>query len=269
MSSKPSSSLRYADDDGSSAEPPDRSVWLHFGSYRDNISWPIADYAEKGFFTAAQKDELKSRFDLSPDLVSRLSLYVGNTLDIDSLMNLTRVSRNKSLKKAETALRRALRHARMDPRCHETLVEVLLACDALFAETPGDAAVLHKAQSLARLPECCLADLLGATDTVLAHPGSAAILTPADSRKIYDGRREHIMRSCCYVWMDAGRPLTYTTRPDRLSHERRAGPLFDLIRGVMRMMLPNSKTPSDETIRKDIDRFQDLIKRHPELLDGR
>lgn len=268
MSSKSSRSSRYADDDGSSAEPPDRSVWLHFASYRDGISWPIADYEEKGFFTAAQKDELMSRFDLSPDLVSKLSLYVGNTLDIDSLMNLTCVSRNKSVEKAETALRRSVRHARKNPKYRGKLVEVLLACDALFAETPADAAVLHKAQSLAGTPECCLADLLGAVGLVLAHPGSAAILEPADSRKIRDGRRDHIVRSCCYIWRDAERPLTYTTRPGRLSHERRGGPLFELIRDVMKMVIPDGKRPSDETIRKDIDGFLDLIERHPEVLDG-
>ncbi len=267
-SSKPSRPSRSAEDDSSSAKRRNWSVWLHFDSYRDGISWPIADYEEKGFFTAAQKDALMSRFGLSSDLVSKLSLYVGNTLDIDSLMNLTRVSRNMSIKKAETALRRSVRHARKDPRRRETLVEVLLACEALFAETPADAAVLHKAQSLAGTPESCLTDLLGAADTVLANPGSAAILEPVDSRKIRDGRRDHIVRSCCYIWRDADRPLTYTTRPDRLSHERRGGPLFELIRAVMKMVVPDGKRPSDETIRKDIDRFLDLIERHPEVLDG-
>lgn len=255
--------------DGPAVELPDQTVYLHFDSYRAGLSWPVADYEEKGFFTAAQKDELASRCDLSPELVSNLSLYVGNTLDTDSVMNLTPVSRNKAVKAADEGLQRAVRHARQDERCRGKLAEMLLACDALFADTRADAAVLYKAQSLARAPECGLTDLLEVADAVLARPGSAAILTPADSRKIYDGRREHIVRSCCYVWMDAGWSLAYTTRPDRLSHERRAGPLFDLIRGVMRMVLPNGNPPSDETIRKDIDRFQDLIKRHPELLDGR
>jgi len=248
--------------------PSDQIVYLHFDSYRGGMSWPVADYEEKGFFTAAQNDDLASRFDLSPELVSNLSLYVGNTLDTDSVMNLTSVSRNKAVKAAYEGLRRANRHARQDARCRGKLAEMLLACDALFAETRADAALLHEAQSLARIPECGLTDLLEAADAVLACPGSAAILTPADSRTIYDGRREHIVRSCCYVWMDAGRRLTYTTRADKLSEKQRGGPLFDLIRTVMGMLLPTGKRPSDETIRKDIDRFRDLIDRCPEVLDG-
>lgn len=269
MPRKPPFKSRGARLDDPSAHPPDQSVYLHFDSYRESLSWPVADYEENIFFTAAQKDELISRFDLSPELVSDLSLYVGNTLDIDSVMNLTRVSRNKAVKAADEALRRAIKHARQDVRCWAKLVDILLACDALFAETRADAAVLCKAQSFARTPECTLTSLLEVADAVVARPGSAAILTPADSRKIYDGRREHIVRSCCYVWMDAGRPLTYTTRFDRLSKDQREGPLFDLIRTAFQMISPKGGHPSDETIRKDIDRFRLLIVRHPEILDER
>lgn len=268
MPRKPSLTSRNARSDGPSAELADQTVHLHFDDYRGGIFWPVADYEEKGFFTAAQKDELASRFDLSPELVSKLSHYVGNSLDIESMTNPTRVSRNKAVKAAEEALRQVIRYARQDERRQKKLVEVILACDALFAETRADAAVLGKAQSLARTPECSLTDLLEGADAVLARPGSAAILAPADRRKIQDGRRQHIVRSCCYVWMEAARPLTYTTHPFGSSHERRSGPLFDLIRDVMSMVIPNGKHPSDETIRKDIDRFQDLIQRHPELLDG-
>ena len=268
MPRKPPLTARDARSDGPSDELPDLTVHLHFDDYRGGIFWPVADYEEKGFFTAEQKDELASRFDFSPELVSNLSLYVGNTLDIDSLMNLTRVSRIKAVDAAKKELRRAVRHAGEDAPRREKLVEALLACDALFAKTRADAAVLGKAQSLARTPECSLTDLLEGADAVLARPSSAAILAPADARKIQDGRRQHIVRSCCYVWREAERPLTYTTHPFGASHQRRSGLLFDLIRGVMRMVLPNGKHPSDETIRKDIDRFQDLIQQHPELLDG-
>ena len=218
---------------------------------------------------AAQELKLTSEHDLSPELVSNLSLYVGNTLDTESLMNLNRVSRNKAVKAAEVALRRAVKRVRQDVRYQEKLVEILLTCDALFAESCAAEALLYQAQKLAGDPECNLTELLKATDAVLACPGSAAILAPADLRKVNDGRREHIVRSCCYVWIDEERPLTYTTRPDRLSQEQRAGRLFDLIRAVIEMVLPQGWRPSDETIRKDIDRFRELLKSRPELLDGR
>ena len=269
MPRKPPLARRVTCSQPPSTEQPDQTVYLHFDSYRAGLSWPVADYEEKGFFTVAQKDEIASRFELSPELVSNLSLYVGNTLDRDSLMNLTRVSRIKAVDAAKKELRRAVRHAGEDAPRREKLVEALLACDALFAKTRADAAVLGKAQALARNPECSLTDLLEVTDAVLACPASAAILAPTDRRKILDGRRDHIVRSCCYVWMDAGRPLTYTTRSDKLSKEQREGPLFDLIRTVMGMILPKGKRPSDETIRKDIDRFRVLIVRYPELLDDR
>ncbi len=266
MKSKPS--LTSCNVKGPSAEPPDRTVYLHFREYRSDVSWPIADYEEKGFFTAAQKDELKSRFDLAPELVSNLSLYVGNTLDIDSVTNLTSVSRNKAVKTAVADLRRAARHARKDPRTRKNLEEVLLECDPMFAETPDDVALLAAAHTLARAPDCTLTELLESADAVLARPGSAAILNPADSREIHDGRRYNIVCSCCYIWMDAGRPLTYTTRPDLPSHQRRQGPLFDLIRAVMAKILRNGRHPSDETIRKDIELSRKAIKRDQELIDG-
>ncbi|QEP30632.1 hypothetical protein [Pukyongiella litopenaei] len=269
MSSRPPLTLRDTRAEVLSAVRPDQTLYLQFDDYGCGPSWPVADYEEKGFFTAAQELKLASEHDLTPVLVSRLSLYVGNTLDIESLMNLVRVSRNKTVKAAEVALRRAVKHARQDARRQKQLADVLLGCSALFAETRADATLLGEAHAVARNPECSLADLLEIADAILTRPGSAAILAPADRRKVYDGRRDHIVRSCCYVWMDAGRPLTYTTRPDRLSGERRAGPLFDLIRAVMRMVLPKGGQPSDETIRKDIDQFRVLIVRYPELLDGR
>ena len=253
----------------SSAVPPDETVYLHFEGDDRGRSWPVANYGEQGIFTAAQEMELASRFGFSPALVSELSLYVGNALDAESMTTMTRVSRRKAVTGAEVALRRAVRHARQDDRRHGKLVEVLLACSAQFAEAPSDSALLSHAQTLARNPNSSLTDLLDAADAVLARTGSAALLAPADRREVWDGRREHIMRSCCYVWMDAGKPLTYTTRSDRPSKKQREGSLFDLIRTVMGMVLSKGKLPSDETIRKDIDQFRKLMKRHPEILDGR
>ena len=239
-------------------------MYRHFDSYKRGPVWPTADYAEQGFFTAEQKDHLASKFDLSAELVSNLSLYVGNTLDEDSLMNLTRVSREKAVNAAEEALRRAVRHARQSEQYRGRVVEVLLGCSTLFADTPADAARLDRAQALARDPESKLGELLEAVDAVLECPGSAAILAPADLRKVYDGRREHIVRSCCYTWMEAGRPLTYA-----MNKGRREGPLFELIWTVMRLVLSDDHRPSDETIRNDIDRFRELVKRRPEILDQR
>jgi hypothetical protein len=249
--------------------PVDQTVYLHFDGDRKVASWRIADYDGRGIFTSAQKTDLTARFGLPAALVSRLSLYVGNILDADSLMNLTRVSRSKATEAATTALRRAVRHARQDGRFRDELAKVILTCSAQFADVPSDATLLFSAQAIANDPKSGLTDLLDAASAVLTRPGSASLLAPADRRKLWDGRREHIVRNCCYVWLDAGRPLTYTTRADRLSSEQREGPLFDLIRTVMGMVICEGKPPGDEAIRKDIDRFRDLITRHPELLDGR
>jgi hypothetical protein len=253
-----------ASSDTRSITQSDQAVYLHFDGYDRGPPWPVADYGEQGIFTAEQQLEIASTHGLSPDLVSRLSLYVGNTLDTESMMNLNHVSRDKAEKVANADLRRAIRHARQDVRTRERLAKVLLGCSALFAETHAAAALLCHAQTLARDPECALTDLLKAADAVLACPGAAVILAPSDRRKVHDARREHIVRSCCYVWLDAERPLTYA-----MDKGRRQGPLFELIWMVMRLILSEGQRPSDDAIRRDIDRFRELVKRRPEILDHR
>lgn len=245
---------------------------MHFDGHRRSKLWPISDYKEQGIFTIKQVEDLAARFDLSIETVSNLSLWIGNTLDVESLMNLADVIPEKAVAAGTNDLRRALRHAATQPETSKNrkkLVTVLLDSSSCFASSEDDKARLAHAQDLARDAESTLDQLIAAARALLERPGSVALLLPADKRKLYDGRREHVVRSCCYAWLDAGRELTYTTRPDCPADAQRGGPLFEFIHAVTEFVLAEEQLPSDETIRKDIDRFRDLIERRPELLDGR
>ena len=245
---------------------------MHFDGHARSKLWPISDYKEQGIFTLKQGEELAARFDLSSEIVSKLSIWIGNTLDIESLMNLAEVMREKAIDAGANELRRALRHVTTQPETfnnRKKLEKVLLESSSCFASLEEDAARLAHAQDLARDAESPLEHLIAAARDLLGRPGSVARLSPADKRRLYDGRRDHVVRSCCYAWLDAGRELTYTTRPDCAADAQRGGPLFEFIHTVLEGVLAEDQLPSDETIRKDIDRFRDLIKRRPELLDGR
>ncbi|WP_135505734.1 hypothetical protein [Roseovarius aestuariivivens] len=247
-------------------------AWIHFDGHARSKLWPIADYKERGIFTGKQVEDLASRFDLSVETASKLSLWIGNTLDVESLMNLAEVVPEKAIVEGTHDLRRALRHVAAQPETsnnRKKLEKVLLESSSCFAGSEKDAARLNHAQKLARDPETALEQLIAAARDLLDRPGSVARLSPSDKRRLYDGRRDHVVRSCCYAWLDAGRELTYTTRPDYPAEAQRGGPLFEFIHAVMGFVLTKDQLPSDETIRKDIDRFRDLIDRRPELLDGR
>ncbi len=179
MSRRPLPKSSDALSEDASATQSDQSVYLHFDGYDRGPAWPVRDYGGQGIFTTEQQLEISSKHGMSPELVSSLSLYIGNTLDTESMMNLNRVSRDKAVKEADVALRRAIKHTRQDVRRREKLTEVLLNCDPLFAETRAAEALLCQAHKLARNPESALTDLLDAADAVLACPGSAAILDVA------------------------------------------------------------------------------------------
>jgi hypothetical protein len=86
------------------------------------------------------------------------------------------------------------------------------------------------------------------------------VVEPYDKRQLRDAHRLTEIESCCYVWLDAGRRLTITTRADKSNAEQREGPLITLIQTVMGMVTPPSFTMSGETLRRDIElvklRFQ-------------
>jgi len=71
-------------------------------------------------------------------------------------------------------------------------------------------------------------------------------------------RREYVVRSCCYVWEDAGRKVTYTTVSHEPGEPQRRGELVEFVNAVVPLVTDPPTTLSVETIRRDIDLFKKL-----------
>jgi len=95
--------------------------------------------------------------------------------------------------------------------------------------------------------------------------GDEVPVQPRDKRSVSDDRRISLIESCCYIWLDAGRKLTFTTRPDKPSSEQREGELIRFIQTVVGMVTkPMSQIPG-ETLRSDIELVRRRFRRRGAL----
>ncbi len=87
------------------------------------------------------------------------------------------------------------------------------------------------------------------------------VLQPDDRRKERDNRRLLVVESCCYVALDAGWPITYTTDSSALKNQR-GGRLIALIKDIIAMVSHNQRVASVHTLKTDIElvRFR-LVER--------
>ncbi|WP_198133305.1 hypothetical protein [Roseobacter sp. AzwK-3b] len=95
--------------------------------------------------------------------------------------------------------------------------------------------------------------------------GTSVPVRPLDKRNVQDERRLKVIETCCYIWLDAGRPLTITTRPDKPSSEQREGELINFIQDVVSMITTPKCKMSGETLRRDIERVRRRFRRRGEL----
>ncbi|MGQ3488085.1 hypothetical protein [Roseovarius pacificus] len=86
--------------------------------------------------------------------------------------------------------------------------------------------------------------------------GESVPVQPRDKRQVQDERRLKVIESCCYIWLDAGRKLTITTRPDKPSSEQREGELIRFIQTVVTMVTKPMRQIPGETLRRDIERVR-------------
>lgn len=103
------------------------------------------------------------------------------------------------------------------------------------------------------------------TATYTDATGAEVLVEPRDKRQVHDGRRLTVIESCCYIWLDAGRRLTFTTRADKLTREQRDGPLVNFIQTVIGMVTTPSRRMSGETLRRDIERVRRRFRQRGDL----
>ena len=230
-------------------------LYIHTDGINMSVPWRLRDYEEKGALPDEGIASLAEQFDLPLPIVEQLSILVGNSLDDESLVNFTAVMRDVAIKRANEALEDA---ARLGKRVEQDLARIgdLLAplSDAFVSEA-NQQGVLALAQERAVAARTGATGLYDAIDIVIGRPGSAAVMSPTDKRCIGDGRRKNVVHSCCYAWHDAGRRVSYTTRPERTA-DQRGGPLIEFIQAVVMMVTDPPARLSGETIRKDIERWE-------------
>ena len=213
----------------------------------DAVPFKLDDYGDRGAFSEEQIQTLSDRHSLSMEQVRELSRLVGYALDIESQVSLVTISR-------ATAARR-LSNRKLGKRGRDLQLDASEA-NVLFDSFGLNATVLDDAE-LAR------ADAIDPNVPKVRTNGIACIsldearriLQPDDLRQERDSRRLIVVESCCYVALDAGWSLTYTT-DFKAEKNQRGGRLIDLIKDVIAIVSHQARIASVHTLKNDIERIR-------------
>ncbi len=236
----------------------DFAIFLHFEAIGSDPRWKIGNYDEKGILSPNEKTILAEQFDLPRNLVDELSIYIGNCLDRESEVNLTRVTRSKALLRGAKSLEQMAKLARRMSRDRADCEAIGHSLSAHFAETKEAGLLLDEIRGDLAQVTYVLNNLERKLEQLIGAPGGAAELVPDDKRKSVDMRRQHVVRSCCYIWVDAGNKVSYTTKSHDPDEPQRSGPLVAFIQTVIGFVTSPTTEVSVETIRRDIDTFKKL-----------
>jgi len=242
-----------------SSAPTDKlKIYLDGLNERPKVPWIIRDYQEQGALTDATKAQIIEQFDLEPGLVDELSILVGNSLDKESAVSLTKVTREKAVERGHARLEEGARLTRRMKTDNAAIQAHLSRLQPFFDDSGSAAPLLASLQEELASIQSVVGSLEARIDELAAIEHGVAEIEPDDKRSARDTRREHVVRSCCYIWEDAGRVVSYTSKSYGPKHQRRSGPLVDLVQIVTQNVTdPSTELPA-ETIRGDVDTFKKL-----------
>ncbi|MCF7779682.1 hypothetical protein GLP59_19035 [Sulfitobacter sp. M220] len=226
----------------------ERHVYMHFDGIKKSAEWVIKDYNGEGAFTDAQIEALCHQFQMPRPLIKELSLYVGNSLDSDSEVDLLQVTKSKAIAQANKNMRRARLLLRNGARI-ERVKEELTGLSNIFAITKADAEILPTALTADQYLEQQLTRLL-------QTPGSAALLKPDRSPSASDNRRFQVVMSCCYIWEDAGKDFGFSNELDDTNRVDRVGGIYQFVQTVATMVSTSKHRLRGEVFHKDITHFK-------------
>lgn len=256
----------------SSATLDDYSIYVRVDRLnRTDLPFRIADYHEEGIFTDDQLHFLVERHGLNTDLVSELSVLVGNALDINSYVGFVRVSRSRVQRRLADALKG--KRVRSIPMLDDVgMINQVFAALTLphFVPVAGDP---PRKIRMAGPPD----EIFGTGGRSLAIEGppvpisleiARSVLVPDDRRTETDERRRAVVEQCCYIAQDAGWSISFTT-DSTLPRNQRTGRLIELIKDVIRLSTYPSIAPSGDTIVSDIELARDrMTDDAPSLIEG-
>ncbi|WP_170756102.1 hypothetical protein [Ruegeria lacuscaerulensis] len=241
----------------------DYSVYPHMDGIKCSMSWKLGSYGERGALSDDMIGSLAERFGLPTKLVRELSVLLGNCLnnDDDIAINLTEVRRSQAIVRGQKHLKTLLREATRGTITTQELRNALGSLSTYFVSTPEDADLLPQLLKKLETATTLTQDVIDDIRRIHGTPGAVAEMSPRDKRFSRDKRRQYIVESCCHIWKDSGRPLTYTTYSDGRPGGQRQGPLINFIQAVVKMITEPGQILSGETIRVDIDGFRDKLER--------
>lgn len=208
------------------------------------IPFNLADYGEKGALTKEQIQSLCDRHGLSVSQIGELSRLIGYALDIDSQVSLVTITRAM----AESRLNdRSLAKRQRDMQLTAPEANALFDSFGLKIRVLDDAEAYGAGSSQ-------LSEQVKQPDEIstVSLDEARRVLQPNDRTKERDQRRLLVVESCCYIAMDAGWSLTYTT-DFKAETNQRGGRLIDLIKDVIAMVSRNARIASVHTLKSDIE----------------
>lgn len=237
--------------------PDDYSIFPHRDHVtQEAIPFILGDYGDDGAFSEQQISGLAERQDLSEKQLRELSLLIGYSLDIDTHANLIRITRSK--------VQRRLNSSRLPKGRGDNSLDAKEA-NALFQSLGLAVSVVDDSVDSERHE---------ASETAVTEPPSKVtfisldkarrVLQPDDRRKERDSRRLLIVESCCYVALDAGWSVTYTT-DSSVEKNQRGGRLIALIKDVIAMVSHNKRVASVHTLKADIELVRSRLEMRGEL----
>lgn len=233
------------DSDSSPLGDDDYSIHPHRDHVTpDAIPFILGDYGGDGALTQKQISTLAERHDLSQAQLRELSLLVGYSLDVDTHANLIRLTRSKVQRRLNSNRMSKLRSDNsLDAKEANARFESL-GLAVFVAEDSSDITHNDSSGPTAIDPS--------GTVTFISLDKARRVLQPDDRRKERDNRRLHVVESCCYVALDAGWPITYTT-DSSVEKNQRGGRLIALIKDVIAIVSHNERIASVHTLKADIE----------------
>jgi hypothetical protein len=227
-------------------EPVDFDVYVARDGCRvTDAPWRIDAYGRAGPLTSSQIFILARRFELPTELLRTLATALGRVLDPDA----NNIFIGESGFKARQSAQDEVAYAKKQLEAmHKRLSEVVERLLSLSVEEDGDCNFDATLKSLEagllalKRGDRCLQSLASLSDKMLKFE-------PTDRRDLRDRRRDYVFGAIFQFWVDAGRPVTFTTDP--ITSKRR-GELVFFIQAVCACLTDPPTELSGETIAKAI-----------------
>lgn len=218
----------------------------------DAIPFKLDDYGDSGALSEQQIRTISTDHGLSTAQAAELSQLVGYSLDVDTQISFVTISR--------ATVESRLHDRKLAKRNRDKQLDASQA-NALFKGFDFRVAVANEspsAETASEPPHMLNSQMDGTVEVSLDE--AQRILQPNDRRKERDNRRLFVVESCCYVALDAGWSLTYTTDSTVMKNQR-GGRLINLIKDVIAMVSKNGQIASVHTLKTDIE----LVRRRFEM----